>query len=548
PAVGIAIEGWTRGVGGADMAITEADGTYLLRHLAAGKATVVAQPGQGYATPPRRSIALAVGRNIGIDFSLTTGGFIKGRVTSAVDGRPVSGAYVIANVVAGGALANAQTGQDGIYQIRLAPGKYRLACRWPGPEPPPPAPNPEVIVVEEGRIVEGKNLKAKPPQTLYGQVLMPDGTPAADAEVQGYGAGLWDRLIEVRADGTFEILLPQPVPDKPVVFVARDLQHNLYCLLRADRLPGQLTLRLQPAAIAVLPVVSPEGQPLPNLPAMVTLTVDERSGGFALGHERSGPDGLARFVAMPPEAKLTFAAERNMLHLVLGEGKGGQQSCVLQTGEERTLTPLVMNPKGRSLNVFVGDAEGRPIAKALVYAQHVRRPFVTDDKGKVTLIGLAVSDKIELLAAHPTQALIAVARTDPDTDPWPGLLLREPGRATGVVIGTQGKPLAGATVSLQTGRGGWWAPAPELRERLAVEGFGQWQAQTGEDGRWRADKLVPGAEYQVVVFAAKAANAPGDRAGVFIAEGGPAVQDVGKMTLQPRRVGPHPGPPAPQQR
>jgi hypothetical protein len=183
---------------------------------------------------------------------------------------------------------------------------------------------------------------------------------------------------------------------------------------------------------------------------------------------------------------------------------------------------------GRSLSGF-GDAEGGPVKDAQVYAEDVQKPFLTDEKGKVTLTGLRLQGEVALFAAHPTQNLFAADIVDPDKGPWPGLLLRAPGQATGLLIDKRGgKPLAGVSVTCWPTRGDWGFMGEQFRAKLGLDSQ---DLKTDADGRWKLDKLIPGAGYRLVVFTETPGlegRRPSD-AGSFKAEGGPELQDVGIM-------------------
>ena len=328
----------------------------------------------------------------------------------------------------------------------------------------------------------------------------------------------------------------------PSLLIARDTDKNLCAILRTDKLPDQITLTLQPAATAIPPVVDPQGQPLANIPVMAMLTED-RYGGFTMADAKTDKAGLARISALPPGLKLQFQVSWEMSHLVVSQAPREERSYVLQAGEERTLPPMVIDPKGRSLNVFVGDADGKPIKDAQVYAQNVQKPFVTDEQGKVTLTGLAVRGEIALFAAHPTQDLFAAQDVDPDKDPWPGLLLKAPGQATGLLIDKEGgKPLADVNVMIQPGgrSGGWWWIGQQFRTKLGMNNPGNLGFKTDADGRWKLGKLIPGAEYQLIVFTQtpEKMRSAGSFAGTFKVEGGPDLQDIGIMETNMPKEGP----------
>lgn len=566
PLADAVVQGWVEAsMTGAAVATTAADGTYTLRHLAAGQGQVTIAPAPTHVSPTRQPVTLTAGQTAtGIDFDLSIGGLIKGKVTSTVDGKPVAEANVAADVASDAEETRyAQTKADGTYEMRLAPGKYvvyctgvrglggpRMIAQTFGAKTDDPA---GTVTLKDGDVIEGKDFTVKPPRKVQGQVLRPDGQPAVGIAVRGYGQNMWNQPVQMQEGGKFELTLPEPMPNTPgglpptppnmpSLLIARDTDKNLCAILRADKLPDQITLTLQPAATAILPVVDPQGQPLPNIPVMAMLT-DDRYGGFTMADAKTDAAGLARISALPPGLKLQFQVSWEMSLLVVTQATRDENAHVLKPGDELTLPPIVMDPKGRSLNVFVGDADGKPIRDAQVYAQNVQKPFVTDEQGKVTLTGLAMRGEIGLFAAHPTQDLFAAQVVDPDKDPWPGLLLKAPGQATGLLIDKEGgKPLAEVNVMAQPDgrRGGWWWIGQQFRTKLRMNNPGQQGLKTDADGRWKLDKLIPGVDYQLIVFTQtpEKMRSAASFAGTFKAEGGPDLQDIGIMEANMPKEGP----------
>lgn len=406
--------------------------------------------------------------------------------------------------------------------------------------------------------MEGKDFALKPPRKVSGQVLLPDGKPAAEARLTLFSQYRSNENLPVSPEGKFELVIPEPFqapknmpapPPMPSVLIARDLPSNSCLILPLEKLAEQPTITLQPGASVIVPVLDAQSKPLPGV--RVTADLNMEHYGFNLAQAKTGDDGLARLVGLPAGWALSFQIDYEMSHLVIRDPQAPAMPRGPQTlgaGEERKLPPIFLNPEGRSLNVFVGDAEGKPVRGALVYAEHIREPFVTDEQGKVTLTKLAVEGKISLLAAHPTQALFAVATVDPDKDPWPGLLLAPPGEATGQLIQKPGgKPLAGAAYSCEPHRGLWWL-GQDLRERIGLGEYRTELLKTDTDGRWQAKGLIAGQEYVLFAgytVATENRREGGQYVGTFTATGGPEVQDIGVREVNERGAGKPPPPPPP---
>lgn len=170
----------------------------------------------------------------------------------------------------------------------------------------------------------------------------------------------------------------------------------------------------------------------------------------------------------------------------------GQAPITLTAGETRELPTIIVNPAGRSLQVFVGDAAGKPVKDAQLFVAGARTPQLTDDKGQVTLTKLPLRGKITLIAAHPTEEWFATELVEPTGDYWPGLLLKPLGKATGLLISKPGgKPMDGYQVYVSLGGNDFWRLDQSLRPRLNLMASRR-DLTTDADGRWACRRPAPG--------------------------------------------------------
>jgi hypothetical protein len=305
-------------------------------------------------------------------------------------------------------------------------------------------------------------------------------------------------------------------------------------------LPDQLTITLQPAATVTVPVTDPEGRPLEGFGADVSYPLGERYGWTGQSAAQSDDKGMIRLNCLPVDIGLRVSPDETMRRLMVTDGFG-QQELSLKAGEERVLPPVVVNPKGRSLNVFVGSEDGQPVKGAQVWAPGFTEPAVTDEQGKVTLTKLPLKGKVALMAAHPTEQWYALESVDPDAGVWPGLIVKPLGTATGVLVTKgEGKPLGVVQVMAQPGRE-WWQLGYQIQQRLGLASSMNQRVPTDADGRWRLSSLIPGVTYQLIVFNGNA----GRMAGSFVAEGGAEAQEVGVMECDPPPAAPAGAPGAP---
>ncbi|MEN6302526.1 MAG: hypothetical protein ABFD96_07365, partial [Armatimonadia bacterium] len=435
----------------------------------------------------------------------------------------------------------------GKYELRLPPGTYRLQAtprQAAGGYFSPTLPSEdEQLTCKEGDVIEGKDLVVHLPRKITVQLLLPDGKPATEAQVWSTGAfGSTGTTLD--ANARFDLSLPD-IPAGPerayfpaTMVVATEPAKNLAALAsvdpRAQNLPATLTVKLQPAATALVSITDEQNQPLAGYGVFVGYPMGE-GGRVSRQAGNSDQQGLIRLNCLPAGTKLFLSPDERLRGLML-DPQWGKDPITLAAGETRQLPPIVVNPVGRSLQVFVGDAEGKPVKGAQVYVAGARPPVLTDDKGQASLTKLPLRGKVTLLAVHPTEECFAAEIVEPTGDYWPGLLLKPLGKATGLLISKPGgKPLEGYQLYVTTNNSvaGFWRLDGSLRQRLGL--MSNREVVTDADGRWHATDLVPGAEYEVVARQKTQAQGPGwggRLVGQFTAEGGETEQDAGVFEFE----------------
>ncbi|MEN6547069.1 MAG: carboxypeptidase regulatory-like domain-containing protein, partial [Armatimonadia bacterium] len=534
--------------GAGAVATTATDGTYTLRNLNAGAVEVMAQAPEGIARTAEQKITVKMGQAVtGVDFSLSPGAVIRGKISDDTDGKPVASASVVAAGTEGPAGAGTRSKDDGTYELRIPPGSYSLTCRGPdldyvGRSSADLAAG-QMLTLKEGDVVEGKDFAIKAPRRLQIQVLLPDGRPATNAKVMELDGpasrqGMGIQREAVRPGGLFDWRVSRTTPQTdPWVYhpepalIITDAEQNLAAMVSAKALPDPPTITLRPAATATVLVTDAQGQPLRNFAVSVGYPKGEQDW---MQSEPVFPDetGLIRMTCLPVGIRLRVFPAPDLQRLMLSDSLRNPE-FILNAGEVRQLSAIVVNPQGGSLNMFVGDVDGKPVKGAEVYAGDARTPVFTDAQGKVTLSKLPAQGKIMLLAVHPTQDLFAIETADPNAGTWPGLLVKPRGKATGILMLAQGgKPLAGRQVSCEIMRGpNWnWQLPRALVQRLGLEGPSQ-VTMTDAEGRWRQGNLIPGAEYRVVIWhtVSDTRREGAGSSGPFKVLGGEEEQDTGKM-------------------
>ncbi|MHB8996861.1 MAG: carboxypeptidase regulatory-like domain-containing protein [Armatimonadota bacterium] len=550
PQAGVKVSGsadpWSGAVPSFDSTATAADGSYRLGRLRAGEATVRVTPPEGMAAPAARTVTLVAEQTVtGVDFDVTPGAVVRGRVLDVKTGAPQAEAYVMAGE-GNPPETHVKTDGKGRYELRIPPGTAKLRTTANNGVP-------EVageVTVKEGDVIEGKDLTVKLPRKVRGQVLLPDGQPATGAKITTMGGFGLRPNPQLDDEARFELVVHErPEAEKQgynptLVLLVTEPEKNLAAFVNQKTLTDQLTIKLQPAASVTVPVTDPEGRPLEGHGAYAAYPLGERYGWSAQVGEKSDDKGMIRLNCLPVGIGLRVSADENMRRLMV-TSDFGKQELSLKAGEERVLPPVVVNPKGRSLNVFVGSEDGKPVKGAQVWAPGFTEPAVTDEQGKVTLTKLPLKGKVALMAVHPSEQWYALEAPDPDAGVWPGLIVKPLGTATGILVTKgEGKPLAGVQVMGQPGRE-WWQLGYEMQQRLGLPNAMNQRVPTDADGRWRLSDLIPGVTYQLIVFERQS----GSMAGSFEAEGGAEAQEVGVMECdslaQPLPAGAAVGPPPP---
>lgn len=528
-------------------AATGPDGTYEFRHLGPGPAGIRLQAPAGFADPGGRSLKLKLGEHLtGVDFALTAGVAIRGRVTMKAGGQPVAEAHLRAEGISGDSprMADATTDATGRYELHVTPGRYRLWCYMFGRTAAPGA-EPEVAVRQT--VTAEMTVKATdravthdfalppptPPRRIDGVVLLPNGRPDPQATVTvSRHGGRLDTPLPVKPDGHFELVLAGDanMQDKPT-FLARDTSRQLIGLAAADERQNKITLRLQAPAWFTIATQDEQGGPLAQIPFTVGSLTDWY-GPLQLQQAATDATGRVRLGPLPAGVALSVSVGGDFAPLIVRPEQWKQMKpLTLAPGEVRRLPTLTVNPQGRTLPVCVVDAQRRPVPGVTVYARW-DRSATTDANGCAELTRLPLTGAVEVIAVELARDLSVYAKLDPTPGQRQELVILPPGEATGVVRDQQGRPAAGLDVDCGP---------------MQVEGLLRFlikdghlndplpdRVTTDRDGRWHATGLLPG-----LTYLARVSFNPEDRAWLaaseeFVARGGPGVQDTGVVTLNRR--------------
>jgi hypothetical protein len=552
PVAGVSVWIWA-GANRVSPVVTGADGGYLLRGLPAGRFRVnVTNCPEGLIASPSL-VTLAAGQALtGCDLKLTPGAVVSGAVREAGTNRPLAGCHV----GDGGAASHgphlewlgATTDASGVYHLRVPAGKQTLLAEGPvsGEKIYTSAQTP-ALDLQEGETREGVDLVLAPIPGVSGQVLLPDGSPAAGVQVGG-GAALTlaggdpDAEFDTVTDAQGHFSLPpnaQAGPNAaPWVFTVDTARGLAGMVLAAPDQP--VTVTLAPAAYMTTRVLDLQDQPVAGISvwfvAMNQLGL-QNTGGMATSDQQGQvkigplPAGVSFRVAPAPDAERVLAPDPNAPRFKSAKpgpkpaapyappppppGPGGVQSApswynlptvVLTPGETRELPVLRVNPAGQTLRGTVTDATGKPVPGALVGSPQDPQLATADASGKFVLAGLDARGPVWIVAADPAQPLVAAAKVDPEDTPEMTLTLGPLATLTGQEppgdAAAQQVAVRLQTPDLQLAS----LPGP-LYARLQAAGVPAGTA-AGPDRRWQLHGLLPGVTYTVSAWG-NAPNRPG---------------------------------------
>ncbi len=533
---------------GAEAASAE-DGTYHLKQLDYGLYYVRVEPPEGLTAKPLERIKVNMGEHImGADIELSPGGLVQGIVTEAETGRAISGVRMGAQNLFGPVI----TDETGVYSMRLPTGKTKVYCLGGGsPVMEPVGERQREVEVVAGETVTGVDfaLRERQPEMLRGQVLLPDGQPAAGVQIAVMG-GYWGPpmggplKVSTDAEGRFELEKGPPPPGPPfsvpgLHLLGRDVDRGLVGLATASDAEEAVQIRLAQGAYLLGEIVDAEGKTVPDVAVRVSVSVT-RDGGHIMMISlpmRAATDdqGRLRVGPLPPGVALMVRPGEAIEPLVTEDTWQEVREITLDPGEERELPTLTVNLEGRSVRGWVGDEEQQPVEGAIVFGvgeQQYREfgePVYADERGYFQLTGLPMQGKVTIVAVHPTKPLFAATETDPDWGFRPGLILRPVGSASGQVLDEQGQPVSDVYVDVSGWFGSRWMPE-ELRLRLHAAGFTT-ETYTDDDGKWGLKGLIGGIEYRISAHVQTAAGTYGGT--TFTAQAGETVP-VEDIVLKPR--------------
>ncbi len=413
------------GIGDAH-AHTGADGTYVLENVLVGPYVVmIGDTWEWHETfdwraPANEGIHVEPDSiSTGVDFSLTPGGFVEGKITDGDTGEPVAGiqiqVYDAAHPPSQGMGHWLNTDTDGRYRFRVAPGKVGIHVgsintkipyyiKLPGGE-------------FYGEVVEGETLSdidfvCFRGYSIHGTVRTADNQPVTGASVRAHIIPIMG-LIELPnhastdEQGRFTLKgIPVNEETEQLVIIAEhDNLHGRANWSKEQADAVEITLIPRPTAIIAGQAIDEQGSPISH--AGIGLSWEE---GFA-GTATTAPDSSVaesdsdgNFTVGP-----TFSFGKSWLevggkyqiHATAAEyGRTSSEWFTLQEGDH--IVPDLVLPKAEYFIAGqVVDWQGQPVGGATVFAEGTRTAVngVSDRDGRFNLKNIADS-RIRVYAFH----------------------------------------------------------------------------------------------------------------------------------------------------
>jgi hypothetical protein len=520
---------------------TGPDGAFTIEGLGPGQKELAAtSKEQGLVGGHPAALLLKAGEHrTGLVVELQRAATITGKCVDAKSGEPFANAEVWERspTPLGASNSSAVSAADGSYSLQALPGEVELFCQGQWRRPPLyMVHNQEQrFRLEPGQTVKAQDFAIEVQPTIHGQVLLPDGTPAAGVQIGtiahvDYQVAPAD-FFALRTDehGQFALqVLQLSRCGPPYGLIARDQERDLAAMQFVTEAGKPVTIYLQPGAWLLSKVATPNGTPVPGWP--VELKLGNTSDGVChIPGACSDEKGDLRLGPLPPGVDVKVLLGEQLACFQVNKQTLDELPYSLKPGEQRRIEPLVAEPAGRTVRGWVGDAEQHPLAGALVFGDHAACPVTTDAQGRFELSGLPVRGKVRVVAIHPTEPLFAGVNLEPDGSVEPGLVPVPPCSVIMRVKQPDGTPL-GTVQSGESGMSGVTTISDELNNRLRRCGW-NYYGFNDEQGNLRMDGLIAGLSYQIWV------NDRYDKVGYkelgFYVEPGQTV-DLGEVKLDAR--------------
>jgi hypothetical protein len=528
------------------LVVTDATGAYQVEHLGTGEVSLEA--GAADLVAARRTVAaVKFGDHLtGYDFAITSGVLLRGTVRRADNEQPAADVWVTASHDRWSILEGYEERTDakGAYELRVPPGTYALGAFQPNFQPFyywTIEPVVDTVTVREGAIQEHLDFTAAPPKYAHGQVLLPDGKPAAGATLAAQGGKIpyfLEDSLKTDAEGKFalEAWSKDQLYGGTAIVVASQPAAGLVGAANVEDFDQAVAIHLAPGVYLTETVTDQHDKPLAGAVLAAKWTAPDGSWSVDAKEAQSDERGVVRTGPLPA-GTVRYSTRVQQGDMVVD--KTAEQTVQLVAGETRALPAVQLDSAvhldsvGRTVRGVVDDAQGRPVAEALVTTSAGGKTRTrTNDQGRFEITGLPAHGALRVLAMHPFQLQFACQTLEEGQAGELRLTLQPLGSLSGQVVDEQNRPVAGARV---------WAFAEDLfnadhavRLRLALlEDHGE--ILTDAQGRWRWGGLIPGVTYTVRALPPAQTYPEVSAQATVLAKSGETVE-VAPLQLQPNGI------------
>jgi hypothetical protein len=372
----------------------------------------------------------------------------------------------------------AESDSNGVARLRLPPGEYQLSALRQYL-----AASQTSASVEAGK-TNRVEIEIAAPRKITGVVRGPDGQPAAGVSVRlitGFGS---QADAKSDAEGKFDVEWnPRRFGgqnDATFCVLARDAERNLAAAQDIDEDTGPVELKLAPG-LTLAGRAEADGQPVTNATAQLVFWTG-RSGMWMQGWARTNAPGKFEIPALPPGRKYGI--------VVSAPGYGNHQMNNLEVSADpgrQELEPAELKPANLKLAGQVVDAEDKPVAGCNVNLNGEDQPnghVRTDREGRFAFPH--VCEGQVRLFANGEGAFGNISAEGGDTN----IVLRlgqnagvssgvQTHKLKGVVADADGKPVAGAQLTVFPNNGGSRVKTGSDGTYSLTWSLQPWQAQSG---------------------------------------------------------------------
>ena len=393
---------------------TGTDGTYILKDIIVGPYVVmIGDTWEWHETfawraPAQEGIHVKANNlYTGVDFSLTSGAFVEGKVTDGDTGEPVAGiqiqVYDATHPPTQGMGHWLETDTNGRYRFRVAPGQVSIFATPTNTNSEYYFKDPKIeysTEVAEGITMPSLDFVCYRGYTIHGTVQRADNEPVAEASVRlamGIGFSLHTQTDE---RGQFKLNgVPRSI-NEVIVDATHELLHGRGAWSKGQTDPVVITVAQRITATIVGKVIDERGNPIAH--AGIGLSWEEEYGGRATSSPITQTDSEGNFTVGPKLRRewLEIGKVYQVYAKAANYGKISSEWFTLGEGD-RDVPDLVLPKAKYFIAGQVVDSQGQPISGASVYAEGSRTKVdsITDSAGKFRLKDIADS-RVGVYAWH----------------------------------------------------------------------------------------------------------------------------------------------------